>query len=212
MWSPWRWSDEWPPASARYRRRWRCCRAAAPSPHWSAACLEEHRDPRPGKLLHPAASLLPPAPCHRTATVRKVRKFNSTAVCGADTAHISTHGDVLSHKLGNFVIGWGDNNVECHVSRAVFAIWHRDGEMVGGGFQSLVSGLHVVYMTVNDVCVRKGSLGENKSYNYCIHAFDGSYLNVMLLYSCKASLSFLKSAMQIKCMTTTNNNNKIITW
>lgn len=34
--------------------------------------------------------------------------------------------------------------------------------MVSSGFQSLVSGLYVVYMTVNDVSVRKGSLGETK--------------------------------------------------
>lgn len=60
-----------------------------------------------------------------------VREARASAVLHI---HIITHGDVLGHKLGNFIICWGDDNVKGHVSRAAFAIPYGDGEVVRGGF------------------------------------------------------------------------------
>ena len=76
-----------------------------------------------------------------------------------------TYCDIASHKVWDLIVCWIDNNVEGHMRRTVFPIRHTEHELVDCGLHPLVSGLHIVHLTVNDVFERKGGCGKREQKN-----------------------------------------------
>lgn len=66
---------------------------------------------------------------------------------------IKTYCDVVSHKLWGFIICGVYNDVERDMGGAVFAVCDTEHQVVSCWLHPLMSGLHIVDMTLHDVLV-----------------------------------------------------------